>query len=167
MGQMSDAPSGNLFGGSQGLFGSAPVNPFASPSPAPSPAPASAVSSATQDLASLSISPDLTSSTSLTPPHPAYWPAQYLSTTDEYLPPPDEVEYDSEDESESAEQKAEWRDERFQQMLTKGIDPLFERFVRRLADADGASEQVLRYAFAFWLSLICQGSSTPAPMSER
>jgi pre-rRNA-processing protein TSR4 len=94
-------------------------------------------------VAALSIEP--ATATSLAAPHPAYWPAQYLSTTDEYLPPPEQVDYDSDhDKDESAEQKAEWRDERFQQMLTKGIDPLFERFVRRLADAEGAAEQVLR-----------------------
>lgn len=132
-----DAASGALFGApTSGLFGAAPANPFATTTPA--------TTANTPDIASLSLAP--ASSSSLAPPHPAYWPAQYLYTTDEYLPPPEEVDYDSDDDkNESAEQKAEWRDERFQQMLTKGIDPLFERFVRRLADAEGASEQVLRY----------------------
>jgi pre-rRNA-processing protein TSR4 len=101
-------------------------------------------------MSALSLEPP--TSTSLAPPHPAYLPAQYLSTIDEYLAPPDDVDMDDGDASdadEPAEQKAEWRDERFEQMLTKGIDPLFERFVRRLGDAEGARGQVLRSVETF------------------
>lgn len=125
-GALFGAPSGGLFGGTP------TANPFAA-----------SATKETPDIASLSIAGP--SSSTLQQPHPAYWPAQYLATVDEYLPPPEEMDIDEDDDAdETPEQKAEWRDERFQQMLSKGVDPLFERFVRRLADADGASEQVLR-----------------------
>lgn len=124
---------GALFGAGPGagLFGSA-ASPFGQDKVAEESSP---------DLSTLSITP---TSTTLAPPHPAYLPAQYITTIDEYLPPPEDVDMDDDDEDESAEQTAEWRDERFEQMLTKGIDPLFERFVRRLGDAEGARGQVLR-----------------------
>jgi pre-rRNA-processing protein TSR4 len=93
-------------------------------------------------LSNLSISSASTST--LSPPHPAYQPPQYLSTTDEYLPPPEEVDLDSDDDEQSPEEKAEWRDERFEQLFPSGVDPLFERFVKRISEADGAGGQVLR-----------------------
>lgn len=143
----NEQPVGSaLFGGTPasgaGLFGAA--NPFAAPSSSPppsSPSPATAQSKPEPDLSTLSISSPTT--TTLLPPHPAYQPPQYLSTTDEYLPPPSEIDIDS-DDGQSPEEKAEWRDERFEQLLPSGIDPLFERFVKRISEADGASTQVLR-----------------------
>lgn len=49
------------------------------------------------------------------------------------------------DDDETEEQKAEWRDERFESLLPRGMDPVFERFVRRIDSAEEGSTQVLRY----------------------
>jgi pre-rRNA-processing protein TSR4 len=65
---------------------------------------------------------------------------------DEYLPPPQEMDVDEDDvEDDEAGEKAEMRNERWEQLLPKYVDEVFERFVRRLETADGASGQVLRY----------------------
>ena len=81
------------------------------------------------------------------PPLPAYQPAQYLNTTDEYLPPPPIVELEEDDES--PDQKAEWRDARWEQLLPQHVDVIFERFVRRLENAEGGAQQVLRWVYRF------------------
>ena len=123
------APSGGLFGSSN------PFSAASAPTQAQAPPP---------DISTLSLSSS-SAPTTLEPPHPAYQPPQYLSTTDEYLPPPEEMDIDGDDDDdETAEDKAEWNDERFEQLLPSGIDPLFERFVKRISDSDGADNQVLR-----------------------
>ncbi|WOO83349.1 ribosome small subunit biogenesis protein [Vanrija pseudolonga] len=141
---VKDAPAGGaLFGGGQPLFGAAPSNPFGAPSPAP--AAAAAAAAPTTPLASLKIGEPST----LAPPLPAYQPAQYLTTIDEYLPLPgsdDESDIES-DEDEAPEAKAEWRDEGWEKLLPKGVDDIFERFVRRLESAEDGASQVLRYDF--------------------
>jgi pre-rRNA-processing protein TSR4 len=85
-------------------------------------------------------------SRTLSPPLPAYQPPQYLATIAEYLPIPEDVEMDADDDDdETEEQKAEWRDERFESLLPRGMDPVFERFLRRIDSAEEGSTQVLRY----------------------
>lgn len=141
-----DAPAGGLFGSAQPLFGAAAANPFAAPAPAGEAAPAAAVAAPTEAVAALSIA---TEPVILGPPLPAYQPAQYLATIDEYLPLPesdDEDDVDSDDD-ETPEMKAEWRDEGWERLLPKGVDDIFERFVRRLDSAEDGSTQVLRYDF--------------------
>ena len=92
-------------------------------------------------MSTLSVS---SSRTTHTPPVPSYQPAQYLSTIEEYLPPPLD-ELDSDDEiDETPEHKAEWRDARWEQLLPKHVDVIFERFVRRLENAESGSQQVIR-----------------------
>ena len=56
---------------------------------------------------------------------------------------------DNEDEDETPEAKSEWRDARWEQLLPGHIDEVFERFVRRLQNADSASNQVLRWVHSF------------------
>ncbi|WVQ84403.1 hypothetical protein IAT38_006555 [Cryptococcus sp. DSM 104549] len=139
------APNGSaLFGSAQPLFGGAAsaANPFAAPTTT---TPADPV----PDLASLTISeplPPSGPSTTLAPPLPAYQPPQYLSTIEEYLIPPEDVEMDSDsDEDETPEQAAEWKEDGWEKLLPKGVDEVFEAFVRRLGQADGGKKQVLRY----------------------
>jgi len=144
---VKDAPqAGNLFGGGQPLFGAAPSNPFAASAAAPAPETKPEASPApTAPMAALSIGEP----TTLAPPLPAYQPAQYLTTIDEYLPEPesgDEDDIESDDE-ETPEMKAEWRDDGWERLLPKSVDDIFERFVRRLENAEDASGQVLRYDF--------------------
>jgi pre-rRNA-processing protein TSR4 len=142
--QMSAGPpSGStLFGSAQPLFGAAPSNPFAAPS------------STTPDISSLSLAPSAPAATSpalaksmtQAPPLPAYQPPLYLSTIDEYLlPPPDvEMESDSDDDEQDEEEAKAFAGEKWEKVLPKGVDEVFERFVRRLENADGGRKQVLR-----------------------
>jgi pre-rRNA-processing protein TSR4 len=147
---VKDAPAGGLFGGQQPLFGAAPPNPFAAAEPAPATAPETTAAAApAEKLAALTIG----ESTTLAPPLPAYQPAQYLATIDEYLPEPgaasdDESDVES-DEDETPEMKAEWREETgWDKLLPKSVDDIFTRFVRRLETAEeGGDAQVLRYDF--------------------
>lgn len=133
---MSETAGSFLFGSSQPLFGAAASNPFTPQS-----------SGAAPDISKLSLEPTAgpSTSTTLAPPLPAYQPSQYLTTLDEYLPDPEDVEMDDDDEEEeTAGGKDEWRDARWEQLLPGHIDEVFERFVRRLQNADSASNQVLR-----------------------
>ncbi|OCF75505.1 hypothetical protein I204_04361 [Kwoniella mangroviensis CBS 8886] len=143
-------PNGStLFGSAQPLFGAAPSNPFAPTSPPSAPVPPS-TDSATADLSKLSISPSPSSSTTLSPPIPAYQPAQYLTTIDEYLPPPDEVEYESsddDDENADEELKGVMMDDNLERLFSQKVDEVFQRFVKRLEGSDGGLKQVLRYDF--------------------
>jgi pre-rRNA-processing protein TSR4 len=54
-----------------------------------------------------------------------------------------DVDEDDSDDEEAPE-RAEFRNERWEQLLPRYVDEVFERFVRRLEGADGASGQVLR-----------------------
>nr|XP_019003909.1 uncharacterized protein I203_03064 [Kwoniella mangroviensis CBS 8507]OCF67370.1 hypothetical protein I203_03064 [Kwoniella mangroviensis CBS 8507] len=143
-------PNGStLFGSAQPLFGAALSNPFAPTSPPSAPVPPS-TDSATADLFKLSISPSPSSSTTLSPPIPAYQPAQYLTTIDEYLPPPDEVEYESsddDDENADEELKGVMMDDNLERLFSQKVDEVFQRFVKRLEGSDGGLKQVLRYDF--------------------
>ena len=137
---MPDATlNGSLFGSSQPLFGVSSSKASSDESDLIPP-----------NLSTLSIispSPSNPSSSGITwkPPLSAYHPCQYLSTVDEYLPDPEDEDMDKyDDEDETSEQKAEFRDARFEQLLPQHMDEVFERFVRRLQNADGASSQVLR-----------------------
>ncbi|WRT66713.1 uncharacterized protein IL334_003676 [Kwoniella shivajii] len=135
-------PNGSaLFGTAQPLFGAPPSasspNPFAAP-------PTSSID-AVPDLSSLTISTPSSSSTTLSAPLPAYQPAQYISTIEEYLPPAEDLEMDSDDEDESEEMKAELQDDTWEKMLPRHVDEVFQGFVRRLESADGGTKQVLRY----------------------
>ena len=129
-----DASAPSLFGSAQPLFGAAASsNPFSSSSSEP------------PDVSRLSLEPASSFSHSLAPPLPAYQPAQYLSTLDEYLPDPEDDDMSvDEDDGQTEEQKQEFRDERWEQLLPGHMDEVFERFVKRLHNADSASNQVLR-----------------------
>jgi pre-rRNA-processing protein TSR4 len=170
-----------LFGGSQPLFGAAAANPFAAPSPTPAssssqpPASPKKEEVPTAAVASLSLSDPVT----YAPPLPAYQPPQYITTMDEYLPIPEEdsdVDVDS-DEDEAPEQKAEWREGGWDKLLPKSVDDIFERFARRLASAEDASNQVLRYDFNAMplpyssssplFKKLFPGAPTRAPSSEE
>jgi len=123
-----------LFGGNRPLFGSSSSNSQPPFSTTPN--------STLPDVSKLSIS----SSTTHIPPLPAYQPAQYLTTTEEYLLPPQDIEtVGDDDDEETLDQKEEFRDARWEQLLPQHVDVIFERFVRRLEDADGGAQQVLRY----------------------
>ncbi|WWC71094.1 uncharacterized protein I206_105047 [Kwoniella pini CBS 10737] len=137
-------PSGTLFG-SQPLFGSSipAPNPFAPPTNASVRA---TTNDTTPDISKLSIS--ATSSTTLGPPVPAYQPAQYLSTIDEYIPPAEDVDFESDSEIDGDEDmKATMLDDTWERMLPKHLDEVFQHFVRKLEASDGGSKQVLRYEF--------------------
>ncbi|WWC88319.1 uncharacterized protein L201_003227 [Kwoniella dendrophila CBS 6074] len=141
-------PNGSaLFGSAQPLFGAPSIspNPFAS-SAAPTPS-----AELTPDLSKLTISASTpsSSSTTLSPPLPAYQPAQYLSTIEEYLPPPEDVELDSDDDEieNDEDMKATMLDDTWERMLPKHLDEVFQTFVKRLESSDGGSKQVLRYEF--------------------
>ncbi|WVN90776.1 uncharacterized protein L203_106019 [Cryptococcus depauperatus CBS 7841] len=129
-----------LFGSAQPLFGNTTSSPFTIPS---NPVPSISELSVSEQLMSQPISSG--PSKSFKPPLPAYHPAQYLSTIEEYILPADDVSIASSDENESLEQKAEWREEGWEKILPKSIDEVFENFVRRLELADGGKKQVLRY----------------------
>ncbi|WVF68710.1 hypothetical protein IAT40_003482 [Kwoniella sp. CBS 6097] len=135
----SDAqPNGSaLFGSAQPLFGgaSSSPNPFGAPATTSAPSTTEA-----PDISKLSIASS--SSTTLEPPLPAYQPAQYLSTIEEYLIPPDEMDIESDDED---DEEGGADDDNLEKMLNKGADEVFDGFVRRLEGADGGSKQVLRY----------------------
>ncbi|WWC96431.1 hypothetical protein V866_003299 [Kwoniella sp. B9012] len=145
-----DQPNGSaLFGSAQPLFGAAPSNPFAPTSTPTAPAPAS-IDSTAADLSKLSISPSSSSPTTFSPPIPAYQPAQYLTTIDEYLPPPDEVEYESsddDDENADEELKGVMMDDNLERLFSQKVDEVFQGFVKRLEGSDGGLKQVLRYDF--------------------
>lgn len=171
---MGEQPSGgNLFGGGEPLFGAAPSNPFGAPAAdaadATEPAPAA-------PLAALTLTEDVT----YTPPLPAYQPPQYISTMDEYLIAQDE-EDDSEDDEdlvdEDVPQGSEWREGGWDKLVAKGVDDIFERFVRRLQSADDGTSQVLRYDFdavplpysssSPLFKKLFPGAPTRAPSSEE
>lgn len=122
----------SLFGADAPLFGASTTS---TPSWSASPAP--------PDLSSLSIASS-SSNVSLAPPLPAYQPPQFLSTIDEYLPPPEEMDVDDDDDDEAPGGQNGWRDERWEQLLPKHMDAVFDRFVRRLETAEDGSTQVLR-----------------------
>lgn len=130
--------------GAQPLFGAAAPNPFAAPAPAEKKEEQAAPAA---EMAKLEIEEG--EPVVHQPPLPAYLPAQYLSTIDEYLPPPDSDDGDiSDDEDESPEQAAEWRDaDGWDKILPKSVDDVFEKFVRRLESAEDGRAQVLRYDF--------------------
>lgn len=127
---MSEQPNGSTLFGSQPLFGAS--QSLSSPSNTTQPAP--------PDLASLSIS----TTTAFKPPLPAFQPPQYLSTIDEYLPPPADIEMESDDDDDDPAQKAEFAEEGWEKLLPKHVDEVFERFKRRLEGAEGGYRQVLR-----------------------
>ena len=120
MSETSNGPS--LFGSGQPLFGGPQTAQQADP----------------PDLASFSLQPK--ASTSYAPPLPAYQPPQYLTTVDEYLATPEDVDMDEDDE----DNQMDLRNERWEQLLPKHMDEVFERYVKRLKDADGGTGQVLR-----------------------
>ena len=126
------AASGGLFGGAQPLFGTS--------TPA-------ATAEAPPDLSSLTISPPqpvASSSRTLAPPLPAYQPPQYLSTIGEYLAPPSmDIDSESDDEDDNADPS--WKDEQWERLLRKGVDEVFDKYVRRLEAAEDGRSQVLRY----------------------
>ena len=90
------------------------------------------------DISSLTISP---SSTTYAPPILAYQPSQYLTTIDEYLPPPERMDIDDVEETGP---EADFRNERWEQLLPKHMDEVFERYVKRLQGAEDGAGQVLR-----------------------
>ena len=126
------AASGGLFGGAQPLFGTS--------TPA-------ATAEASPDLSSLTISPIqpvASSSRTLAPPLPAYQPPQYLSTIGEYLAPPSmDIDSESDDDDDNADPS--WKDEQWERLLRKGVDEVFDKYVRRLEAAEDGRSQVLRY----------------------
>jgi pre-rRNA-processing protein TSR4 len=134
---MSSGPQSSLFGSAQPLFGA--PSPFSSPAPAPTP----------PDLSSLSISspaPTPSVSTSFCPPLPAYQPPQYLSTIGEYIAPLEDIEMEDDDEnneyaSEIADAKG---DDKWDKILPKTVDEVFETFARKLQSAEDGEHQVLR-----------------------
>jgi pre-rRNA-processing protein TSR4 len=103
----------------------------------------------------------------LAPPFPAYLPAQYLTTFDEYLPAdPNALAADtagrvkqlSAGEAEEKERELQQQSgagaggkkgaaggEQWEKVLPKGVDEVFERFLERLNRAEDGSGQVLRY----------------------
>ncbi|BEJ12031.1 hypothetical protein CspHIS471_0204910 [Cutaneotrichosporon sp. HIS471] len=164
-----------LFGGSQPLFGAAAANPFAAPS-----VPSHTLPKPKQDevptaaVASLSLSDPV----AYAAPLPAYQPPQYITTIDEYLDIAEDSDVDVDsDEDEAPEQKAEWREDGWDKLLPKSVDDIFERFARRLASAEDASNQVLRYDFnavplpysssSPLFKKLFPGAPTRAPSSEE
>lgn len=55
------------------------------------------------------------------------------------------MDLDDDDEDDETGQKADLRDERWEQLLPKHMDAVFERFARRLDSAEEGAHQVLRY----------------------
>lgn len=138
---MDQIPSGqasSLFGSAQPLFGGpAATSPFSTPAPTEQP----------PDLSSLAISDSAPSlSTSHAPPLPAYQPPQYLSTIGEYIPPLDDIEMEDDDAGdEYAAELAEIKDDKWDKILPKTVDEVFETFARKLQSAEYGEKQVLRY----------------------
>lgn len=171
------AAAPGLFGSAQPLFGAAASNPFATPS---APVLSTATAEARDDVPTAAIaSLSLTDAVTHAAPLPAYQPPQYLSTIDEYLPYPEtdsDVDVESDDD-EAPEQKAEWREDGWDKLLPKTVDDIFERFVRRLAGAEDATTQVLRYDFdavplpysssSGLFKKLFPGAPTRAPSSEE
>ncbi|GMK54497.1 hypothetical protein CspeluHIS016_0110830 [Cutaneotrichosporon spelunceum] len=167
-----------LFGGSQPLFGTGGANPFATPSDPSTPSETRSSPKKedvpTAAIASLSLSEPV----AYAAPLPAYQPPQYITTMDEYLPIAEDSDVDVDsDEDEAPEQKAEWREDGWDKLLPKSVDDIFERFARRLASAEDASNQVLRYDFnavplpysssSPLFKKLFPGAPTRAPSSEE
>ena len=133
---MSSGPQSSLFGSAQPLFGA--PSPFLPPAlPAPTP----------PDLSSLSISaPSASGSSSHCPPLPAYQPPQYLSTIGEYIAPLEDIEMEDDDENDeyAAEISDAKGDEKWDKILPKTVDEVFETFARKLQSAEDGEHQVLR-----------------------
>lgn len=170
---MNDSQSNgsNLFGNSQPLFGAAPSNPFGAPDSAPAPAKDEAPSA---PLSSLQIGEP----TTYAPPLPAYQPPQFISTMDEYLTLPESDDESDDDEvDEDVPQGSEWRESGWEKLVAKGVDDIFERFVRRLQSAEDGTNQVLRYDFdavplpysssSPLFKKLFPGAPTRAPASEE
>lgn len=130
-----------MFGSAQPLFG-APSQPAS----APAPSPPQSKKEDTPDISSLSLSSS--SSSSLGPPLPAYQPPQYLSTIGEYIPPLDDIEMeedaDEDDKDEYGPEIAEIKDDKWDKILPKTVDEVFETFARKLQSAEYGEKQVLR-----------------------
>lgn len=152
------------------LFSSTPAsgtattfNPFSTPSPAPD-APTAAFSSlslssatnASPSKPSIAIAGPPTPAQTYGPPIPAYQPAQYLDTFEEYVPKKVEGKEPNEDDlagvdddDESSGKKNSGGGggfvEKWEKVLPRGVDEVFERFMNRLNEAEGGEEQVLRY----------------------
>jgi pre-rRNA-processing protein TSR4 len=134
-----------------------PTNPFSSLSlstPTPSP------SAATKPSEPAHQGPSTPSKT-YTPPFPAYLPAQYLTTFEEFLPADpnalagdtaarvkvvsnDSVQGQGGKDSSAGQTGAA---EQWERVLPKGVDEVFERFLERLSRAEDGEGQVLRYVF--------------------
>lgn len=123
-------PAGALFGSAQPLFGG-PSNSTSSIE----------TTTAPPDISSLSIA----SATTLGPPLPAFQPPQYLSTIGEYIPPPEDADDDDDLDDDDDEEMAEFKDEKWEKILPKNVDEVFEAFVRRLQSAEDGDQQVLRW----------------------
>lgn len=123
-----------LFGGGD-LFGSSAANPFAVPVANPIP-----------ETAALSITSDTRPNPkSYGPPLPAYQPAQYLSTFDEYLPDPEAESDDDDDEDVEVDDEAAGAGAGAGAESGKPAgDEVFERFMRRIRMAEGGEGHVLR-----------------------
>lgn len=132
---MPNGQASTLFGSAQPLFG-APSQ--SSPTP---PASTPAKKDETPDISSLSIS-----AAALGPPLPAYQPPQYLSTIGEYIPPLDDIEMEEDDEEadEFGPEIAEIKDDKWDKILPKTVDEVFETFARKLQSAEYGEKQVLR-----------------------
>lgn len=120
-----------LFGGD--LFGASAANPFASSDPVP-------------EVAQLSITKDTRPDPkSFSPPLPAYQPAQYLSTFDEYLPDPDAESDDDEDDEDVEVDEEASGGAAAAEGAKAADDEVFERFMRRIRMAEGGEGHVLRF----------------------
>jgi pre-rRNA-processing protein TSR4 len=113
------------------------------------------------ELQKVASGPDTPGKT-LSAPFPAYLPAQYLTTFDEYLPADpnalagdtaQRVKQITAEEAKEKEQQAGKKGgnvsgagaEQWEKVLPKGVDEVFERFLERLNRAEDGSGQVLRY----------------------
>lgn len=166
----SDTLTGGGFGASifsSGLSGVAEggsFNPFSTaasagttPQSQPAPIPAFAsLSIATSEPQAGPSTPSVTYAS----PLPAYQPPQYLSTFEEYIPRPvpGKLAASGKDRGDRKGRKAELAElasvkkngeggavEQWERVLPKGVDEVFERFVNRLAGAEGGDDQVLRF----------------------
>lgn len=173
----------SLFGGSAATSPAtgAGFNPFASSAPAKEEVTAAAATNASSDpvpsFSALSVETPPTTSqnaavgpstptVTYAPPIPAYQPAQYISTFEEYVPRLDHPthasrkgvskEYEkfikqADDEDEGGKGKSGGGGgegggpaEQWERVLPKGVDEVFERFVNRLKEAEDGEQQVLR-----------------------
>ncbi|KAL7420589.1 hypothetical protein Q5752_004540 [Cryptotrichosporon argae] len=138
---MNGDASSALFGSSRPLFGA----------PAATPAvPAQPDAPAAPDVSALTVSLHTHA-----PPLPAYRPPQYLSTFDEYLVLPEaDGGADSSDDEDDArapdatDAHGEFGGDDWDKLVPRGVDDVFEQFVRRLQAAEDGAAQVLRYDFA-------------------